>query len=89
MTYFNFRSVRGSRGQDVYVRSTLVGRVSTKADWRSRLTLREATLPLYQATAIGGEVLPGLFPSRHDAAEALYTAFRSARPDLVETDHLV
>lgn len=89
MTYFSFRSARGSRGQDVFVRSTHIGRVSIKSDWRARLTLREAVIPLYQATVLGGDALPDLFRSRHDAAEALLTAFRTSRTGAAEVDHLV
>jgi len=72
MTYFSYRSPRGTRGEDVYEGSTLLGRVAVKRDWRSRLTLRQAGLDVYCATQLTGEPIPGLFPSRHDAAEALF-----------------
>ena len=72
MTYFNYRSSRGTRGEDVYEGSTLLGRVVVKRDWRSRLTLSQSGGDAYSATRLDGEQLPDVFVSRHDAAEALF-----------------
>ena len=79
MTYFSFRSARGTRGEDVYEGSTLLGRVKVLRDWRSRLTLRQSGGDVFCATPLTGEAVPGLFPSRHDAAEALF-ALTSGAP---------
>ena len=59
-------------GEDVYEGSTLLGRVAVKRDWRSRLALRPPEVDVYCATRLTGEPIPGLFLSRHDAAEALF-----------------
>jgi hypothetical protein len=72
MTYFSYRNARGTRGEDVYEGTTLLGRVAMRRDWRSRLTLRTPEDDVYCATRITGEPIPGLYPSRHDAAEALF-----------------
>ena len=71
MTYFTFKQVRRTRAEHAYVGSTLLGRVAVRTDWRSRLTL-SAGPRTYYATRLGGELLAESFPSRHDAAEALY-----------------
>lgn len=71
MTYFSFRHIRGTRGEGVYAGSILLGRVVVKSDWRSRLTVSSG-VDVYYAVGLEGEALPGLFLSRHDAAEALY-----------------
>jgi hypothetical protein len=79
MTYFNFKHIRGTHSEAVYAGSTILGRVALKADWRSRLTVSLNDVNLhYRAVGLGGEVLPGLFLSRHDAAEALYEAANAA-----------
>jgi hypothetical protein len=73
MTYFTYRHIRGARGGDeVYAGSTLLGRVTVKVDWRSRLTVSPKGADLFCAIGLGGEPLPDLFLSRHAAAEALY-----------------
>ncbi len=71
MTYFHYRRVRGSRSEGVYAGTDMVGRVSLKTDWRARLALRTGD-DGYQAVQPDGTVLPQLYRSRHDAAEALY-----------------
>ena len=76
MTYFNYRNARGTRGEDVYEGSTLLGRVTMRRDWRSRFALRPSGDDVYCATRLTGEPIPGLYLSRHDAAEALF-ALRS------------
>lgn len=80
MTYFNYRRVPGKRGDGVYAGSSLVGHVVVKADWRSRLTLGP-TVESYSAIGLGGEALPGLFRSRHDAAEALHAVATAGAGD--------
>jgi hypothetical protein len=78
MTYFHFQPIRGTRDEAVYAGSTAVGRVGVKVDWRARLTVSDNAADLrYRAICMTGEVLPGLFASRHDAAEALYAVLRS------------
>jgi len=73
MTYFRFRNARATRGEHVYEGSTLLGRVALKRDWRSRLALNQSGIvDVYCATGLTGEMLPDSFPSRHDAAEALF-----------------
>ena len=73
MTYFSYRNARATRGEDVYEGSTLLGRVALKRDWRSRLALSHSgAVDVYCATRLTGESLPDFFPSRHDAAEALF-----------------
>lgn len=73
MTYFKYEHVRGTRSETVYAGSTLLGRVAVKPDWRSRLMVSPHGVTLrYRAVRLGGEALPRLFVSRHDAAEALY-----------------
>jgi hypothetical protein len=74
MTYFNYRHIRGTRSDGVYVGTTLIGRVSAKVDWRSRLTVSQTSIISYRAVRLAGDELPVLYPSRHDAAEALYEA---------------
>ena len=74
MTYFSYRHIRFTRSEGVYVGSTFVGRVSVRTDWRSRLTIRDTILTQYRATGLEGNELSELYPSRHDAAEALYAA---------------
>jgi hypothetical protein len=71
MTYFTFKQTRGTRGEQVYLGSSLLGRVAAQTDWRSRLTLAKKP-KMYCAMGLGGELVPGTFLSRHDAAEALY-----------------
>ena len=71
MTYFQYRRIRGTRSEEVVAGSRLVGRVTLKADWRARLALRPGD-DGYQAARTDGTVLPRLYRSRHDAAEALY-----------------
>lgn len=71
MTYFDYKRIRGSRGQRVYVGTTYVGRVDVVADWRARLSLNPS-IDQYRAIDVNGDELPQLFPSRHDAAEALF-----------------
>jgi hypothetical protein len=72
MTYFSYQRSRGTRGETVYAGSTRLGRVIVQKDWRSRLTLSPNGVDLlYRAVGLEGEALPGLFLSRHDAAEAL------------------
>jgi len=78
MTYFNYKHKRGTRGEAVYQGSTLLGRVAIKGDWRSRFTLSLTSVDLYSAIGLGGDTLPGLFRSRHDAAEALYAMTSAA-----------
>lgn len=73
MTYFSYKRVRGTRGERVFKGSTFLGAVAQRRDWRSRFTLSDAGVDLYYyAIGPGGEPLSGFFPSRHDAAEALY-----------------
>jgi hypothetical protein len=72
MTYFTYRRIRGTRGERVFVGSTLIGRVSTVPDWRSRFVLNDAPEIRYRAVGVVGVQLPVAFRSRHDAAEALY-----------------
>lgn len=78
MTYFTYKHIRGTRSEEVYAGSTILGRVTVKADWRSRLTVSPKSVDLYCAIGLGGDALPGLFLSRHDAAEALHAAARHA-----------
>lgn len=78
MTYFNYRNARGTRGEDVYEGSTLLGRVTLRRDWRSRFALGPSGDDVYVATRLTGEPIPGLFPSRHDAAEALFVLVSGA-----------
>ena len=72
MTYFNYKHIRGTRSEEVYAGSTILGQVSAKVDWRSRLTVSPTNVTYYCAVGVGGDALPGLFLSRHDAAEALH-----------------
>jgi len=72
MTYFSFRRVRGARGEGVFEGSTFLGSVAQRRQWRSRLSLSDPGLDLYYAIGPGGESLSGSFPTRHDAAEALF-----------------
>ncbi len=81
MTYFSYKRLRGTRSEAVYTGATLLGRVTVRADWRSRIGLGGRVGDLYCAIGLGGEALPGLFPSRHDAAEALYDAARRQSVD--------
>lgn len=76
MTYFSFKQVRGSRAEEVYVGSMLIGRVAVKSDWRARLALTPASMDLYRAVLQSGAALSELYRSRHDAAEALLEATR-------------
>lgn len=78
MTYFNFRHIRGTHSDAVYVGSLLVGRIALKTDWRSRITVSDTNIIRYRAVDVGGDALPVLFPSRHDAAEALYEVAHGA-----------
>ena len=71
MTYFQYHRIRGTRAEGVYTGERFVGRVTLKADWRARLALRAGD-DGYQAVRPDGTVLPTLYRSRHDAAEALY-----------------
>jgi hypothetical protein len=80
MTYFSYRRIRGTRRERVYVGSTLIGRVSTVPDWRSRFTLKDAPEIRYRAVGVVGIELPVAFRSRHDAAEALYEEARCGGP---------
>jgi hypothetical protein len=72
MTYFTYRHRRGSRGEDVYVGPTVVGRVTVRSDWRARLRLGAAPVDVYLAVPRDGPPLPRTFATRHDAAEALH-----------------
>jgi hypothetical protein len=76
MTYFTYRRIRGTRSDRVYVGSTLIGRVAVMPDWRSRLTVSDTVEVRYRAIGVVGDKYPVLFPSRHDAAEALYERLR-------------
>jgi hypothetical protein len=78
MTYFTYRRIRATRSDKVYVGSTLIGRVAVMPDWWSRFTLNDAVEVRYRAVGVVGDQLPDLFPSRHDAAEALYAGSRHA-----------
>jgi len=83
MTYFNYKHVRGTHSEAVYVGSTILGRVAVKTAWRPRLTVSPDGADLhYRAIGLGGEALAGVFSSRHDAAEALYeVAVASIEPN--------
>jgi hypothetical protein len=72
MTYFTYRHIRGTRSERVYVGGTLVGRVASMTDWRARIAFSDTAETHYRAVGVVGDVLPVAFPSRHDAAEALY-----------------
>lgn len=76
MTYFTFGRVRYSRAEEVYVGTTLLGRVVVQRDWRARVKLLENPI-VYNAIGLGGQTLPESFTSRHDAAEALYDSVRA------------
>jgi aminopeptidase N len=79
MTYFNYEHIRGTHSEAVYAGSTILGRVAVKSDWRSRLSVSLNGVDLrYRAIGLAGEALPGLFLSRHDAAEALYEVAHGA-----------
>lgn len=80
MTYFHYKRARLNRGDDVYAAGTLLGRVTVRPDWRARLSVRQGGAEQYRATTAGGSVLPDLYRSRHDAAEALYAAFVPVPP---------
>lgn len=72
MTYFNYKHIRGTRSEEVYAGTTGLGQVTAKVDWRSRLTVSPTSVTHYCAVGLGGDLLPGLFLTRHDAAEALH-----------------
>lgn len=78
MTFFTYRRVRATRSVKVYVGPTLIGRVSVMPDWRARFTLSDTAEVRYRAIGMVGDKFPVLFPSRHDAAEALYKGARNA-----------
>ena len=85
MTYFHYKRARLNRGDDVYAAGTLVGRVAVRPDWKARLSLRQGSVEHYRATTVDGSVLPDLYRSRHDAAEALFeaSALPAPAPDVI------
>lgn len=79
MTYFNYRHIRCTRTDRVFVDSVLIGHVTTKIDWRERFSLADSITIHYRARRLNGDMLPRCYPSHHDAAEALYEAVHGTR----------